>query len=244
MQCSASSCDSQPRMTIPRAAHIVAGRFKPLGEPGKIPGFSWGIPAFRCIRGAWLAEQPGIVCESCYARRGWYMARNVAKTQYARLEGLEHPLWAEAMTYLIGHCVSEHFRWFDSGDLQSTQHLAQIVEICRATPHVKHWLPTHEPCMVGLYLKSGGQIPDNLCIRISADYIESAPTTRTFGLPTSTVHRFKGEPVPIPGAPRKASIECSAYRRTAGYGRRITTSCGKCRACWDTRVQNVSYKKH
>lgn len=239
--------DSQAarHLTLPIAAAIVAGRFKPLSEPGKMPGFAWDIPAFACKRGAKLRELPGTVCEKCYAARGWFAARNVLATQCARLEAMDHPRWVEAMAYLIRHTDAVgYFRWFSAGDLQSVEHLVRIVEVCRRTPKTQHWLPTHEPFLVGQFLALGGELPENLCVRISADYIESAHTTPTFGLNTSTVHRFKGEPVPVPGLPRKASLECKAYLRSVGFGRKRTHGCGRCRACWDRRVLNVSYLKH
>jgi hypothetical protein len=239
------ACESQPRLTIPVAAAIVAGRFKPLSEPGKMPGFAWDIPVFSCKRGRELRAIPGTVCSICYAHRGWMVAANVLRTQNARLAALSDPLWPDAMAYLIRQCDSiGYFRWFSAGDLQSVEHLGMIAYICRQTPHTRHWLPTHEFEFVGQYIESGAEVPENLCIRISSDYIESAPTTPTFGCNTSTVHRFKREPVPIPGLPRKATLECSSYRRRAGYGRRITHSCGNCRACWEKRAQNISYLSH
>jgi hypothetical protein len=234
----------RPRLTVAMAAAIVADRFKPLGTPGKMPGYSWDIPAKFCQRGAELQKVKGTTCAICYARHSWFCAANVQKTQMARLKQLDHPQWPEAMSRLINAFEEAHFRWFSSGDLQSVEHLASIAEVCENTSEVDHWLPTHEPYLVKEWLEQGGRIPPNLCIRISADYVESAPDTPTWDLPTSTVHRFKGEPVPIVGAPRKASIECRAYAREQGYGRRKSTSCGKCRACWDPRVQNVSYLKH
>jgi hypothetical protein len=231
-------------MTVTMAAAIVADGFKPLGEPGKMPGFSWDIPAMRCQRGRELRCEKGTVCSACYAMRGWFAAKNVQKTQMARFRQMHHPMWVDAMAVLINSFEEGYFRWFSSGDIQSADHLARIVAVCERTSEVQHWLPTHEPFMVKQWLERGKRIPPNLCIRISSDYIESAPTTPTWGLPTSTVHRFKGEPVPIPGKPRNWSIECRAYLRRRGYGRRTSTSCGRCRACWDPRVQNISYHQH
>ncbi len=99
---------------------------------------------------------------------------------------------------------------------------------------MRHWLPTHEPFIVGAYLDSGETLPDNLCVRISADLIEDRPTTPTWGLPTGTLHRHRGEPVPAASVQRRHSIECRAYQRGG--------VCGSCRACWDGRVANVSYR--
>lgn len=235
------------RLTVPVASAIVAGPHRALSMPGKMPGFSWDLPAFTCKRGSILREIPGTVCWRCYGRRGHLIGRTVLTAQMSRLEGLEHPQWCEAMAYLIRQSDSVgYFRWFAIGDIQSVEHLAQICEVCERTPDTQHWLPTHEPFLVGEYLDSGGRIPDNLVVRISADYIESAHTTPTFGLNTSTVHRFPGEPVPIPalGSSRKASIECKAYTRRVQRRSGFIHNCGKCRACWERHVPNVSYLLH
>ena len=55
-----------------------------------------------------------------------------------------HSRWAEVMAFLIEQNSCGYFRWHDSGDLQGQQHLDQIIEVCRLTPDVKHWLPTRE----------------------------------------------------------------------------------------------------
>lgn len=220
-------------MTVPVAEAIVG----PLGRPSKMPGRAWGISTASCKRGSLLAQQPDTVCSRCYAARGRYMTGSVQRCQARRLEALEHPQWAEAMAFLINaYNAHGHFRWLDSGDLQGLAHLDKIADVCRRTPTVAHWLPTHETYLVGEWLASGNSIPSNLVIRISADVIESAPTAPTHGLPTSTVHRHKGEPVPVGDQDPRRSVECRAYAR--GF------VCGTCRACWDPRVQNVSYPLH
>jgi len=194
---------------------------------------SWGIPAQACLRGSDLAKMVGTACRICYAKKGNYRFSGVNAALFRRLDATSDPRWPEAMAVAIRELSHDHFRWFDSGDLQSASHLDQILEVCRRTQSTRHWLPTHEPFIVGARIDA---LPKNLCVRISADLIEDRPITPTWGLPTSTVHRFKGEPVPAPTGNPKHSIECSAYRRD---GR-----CGRCRACWDPRVRNVSYLKH
>ena len=91
----------------------------------------------------------------------------------------------------------------------------------------------HEPYIVGEYLTIHGPFPKNLVVRISADFIEDRPITPTFGQPTSTVHRHKGEPVPAASGLRKDSIECRAYLHE--------NRCGPCRACFSPLVKSVSY---
>ena len=214
-------------LTVPVAEAIIGG---PLGRPSKMPCPAWGISARECRRGSRLAEKPGTVCATCYARRSHYLSASVITAHERRLAALAHPLWSDAMALLINAFArGGHFRWFDSGDLQSTAHLDMILWVARKTPTVSHWLPTHE---TGLIRPRLADIPSNLTVRISADMIGKA-AERSMGLPTSTVHRNPGEPVRAAPSKRSASIECLAYLR--GH------QCGSCRACWAPKVQNVSY---
>lgn len=220
-------------MSLPLAKEILGAD---LGRASKMPGRSWGISAYDCRRGAELAQVEGTVCSKCYAKRGNYGTSTVQDCQKRRLAAVDHPRWVDAFVYLLRCYDERYFRWFDSGDLQSPEHLAKIVAICRRTPRCSHWIPTHEPGIVREFLAGGGKLPGNLVIRISADYIEDRPTDVPAGCNTSTVHKFKGEPVPAATGNPKHSIECKAYER--GH------HCGPCRACWSPDVANVSYPKH
>jgi len=214
-------------LTIPEAEAIIGG---PLGRPSKMPCPAWGISARECRRGSRLAEKPGTVCSACYAGRGHYLNASVVTAHERRLAALAHPLWSEAMAFLINaYARGGHFRWFDSGDLQSAAHLDMILWVARSTPTVSHWLPTRETGLVRPRLSA---IPPNLTVRISADVIGKTPRD-AMGLPTSTVHRNPGFPVRVATSRRNDTIECLAYLR----GHR----CGPCRACWSPRVRNVSY---
>ena len=68
-----------------------------------------------------------------------------------------------AMTAMIRWYAAERFRWFHSGDLQGVNHLRNIIQVCLATPHVLHWLPTRE----GAVLQARkGEIPPTQIIRL------------------------------------------------------------------------------
>jgi hypothetical protein len=218
-------------MTLPLAENIVGGA---LGRPSKMPGLSWGISAAECNRGSELREQEDSVCASCYAHKGHYTCPSVVGAHERRLAGISHDRWEEAMAFMINCWGVQHFRWFDSGDLQSYEHLAKICRICIGTRRTRHWLPTHEVNLVAEYLETR-RFPSNLTVRLSADFVGGQPIG-TLGLPTSTVHAKKGNPVPAASGRRKDSIECLAHNRG--------NHCGHCRACWDRRVKNVSYPKH
>src|SRR6185369_2842660 len=133
-------------LTVPVAEALIGGS---LSWPSKMPCPAWGISAQQCRRGARLAKKPGTVCDAGYARRGRYLGASVIAAHERRLTALAHPLWSDAMAYLIGaYARGCHFRWFDSGDLQSAAHLDMILWLTRRTPTVSHWLPTRETGIV------------------------------------------------------------------------------------------------
>ena len=129
-----------------------------LSKPSKMPGPAYNLPATACITGAKLAQIPGTVCYGCYALKGRYRFRNVRLALARRLESLSHPQWVTAMTILIKG--EPHFRWHDSGDLQSVQHLKNIFEVCNNTPGTSHWLPTREAGFL-IYWQFGEKVPKN-----------------------------------------------------------------------------------
>lgn len=120
------------------ATTIVGG----LSLPSKMPCRGYSISALRCITGAKLRKVENSVCAKCYALRGNYRFSNVQDALERRYASLSNPQWVEAMTWLITNIeASGYFRWHDSGDIQSIEHLEKIVAVCKATPAVKHWLP-------------------------------------------------------------------------------------------------------
>lgn len=230
-------------------AKAIAGT---LGNPRKMPGYAYGLPAakaawvpdecrrlglpvppsYGCAIGGKMAAIPGTTCYACYADgRGQYGAPSVRHGQTVRLVGCYNPQWVAAMVRLIGHyCRGDdaYFRWHDSGDLLGDWHLEAIATIAEALPEVRFWLPTREALMVARFIRKHGAFPANLCVRVSATKVDAGPPA---GLPrgivtTSTVHDT--------AAP--VGRECPAAH-TGG-------KCGDCRACWSTKVDNVSYHVH
>lgn len=209
-----------------KAAISIAGT---LASPSKMPCHSTSTPAEECITGSKLREIPGSVCFKCYAfERGNYRFTVVQDSLQRRLDGITHPGWVDAMVTLIEtkHCPKScgcdrgYFRWDDSGDIQSIEHLARICEIARRTPDVMHWLPTREYKMVEDY---EGAIPSNLTIRLSAHMVDGQPPSG-YGLPTSTV---------VSNASDKT---CPAKEQG--------NKCLRCRDCWNPKVTNVAYPRH
>jgi hypothetical protein len=209
------------KMKVSEAKEIAGG----LSKPSKMPGPAYSLPAKDCKVGSKLAQIPGTTCHNCYALKGNYNFSNVKIAMQKRIDSLNHPQWVEALVTQIASSKTDYFRWHDSGDIQSLEHLRKIVEVCKQLPNVNFWLPTREYSIVEQYRKME-VIPSNLTIRLSAHKIDSLPPIG-YGLPTSTVHTkdaiIYGE-------------ECKAYERD--------NECGPCRSCWDSNVANVSYKRH
>ena len=203
-------------MTLKLARSLVGS----LGKPSKMPGLSYGISAHGCITGAKLAKIEGTVCFGCYALKANYAYPSVQKAHAKRGASLEHPDWVPAMVVQIKASKTEHFRWHDSGDLQSFQHLLNIVSVAEKCPGVLFWLPTKEKRFVNMFLELGA-FPDNLIVRVSGAMIDGdAPDYEN----TSTVVTD----------PDKAT--CRAFENK--------NKCGDCRKCWDKSTANVSYLKH
>jgi hypothetical protein len=205
-----------------------------------MPGTSYGIPAERCRTGSKLAQLEGTTCHGCYAFRGNYQYASVKTGQARRFASLaDLTAWARAMARMLrkahgldGHTPhpkiaadgSGYHRWHDAGDIQSVAHLAAICDVARATPELKHWLPTREATMLRDFIRDGGVVPDNLTIRLSATMIDGTPP-RAWSV-TSTVHASvapSGHVCPAPAQGNK---------------------CAACRACWSRDVANVSYHVH
>jgi Gene product 88 len=194
-----------------------------LSEPSKMPCYGYSIPASRCKLGSILQRIQGTTCFNCYALKGRYTFANVIAALERRYASLASLTWIDDMVRVIlWKEKSGYFRWHDSGDLQSVEHLEKIVAVCRQLPGILFWLPTREAGIVKEYLAKHGEPPVNLTIRLSATKIDSDAVD--IGLPTSTV------------VSDKAQATCKAPKQGG--------ECKSCRACWSKKVKNVSYKKH
>lgn len=203
-----------------------------LSKAGKMPSLSFSLPAQACRTGSKLHAVPGSICADCYALKGNYRFPNVKAPRNANLETIrlaqatgEWEPWISGMVGAIAESEkSGYFRWHDSGDVQSLEHLEAIAEIARRMPKIRFWLPTKEKGDLLSYQRKHGDFPRNLTVRLSAPMVDGKPT-REWRL-TSTVH----------AASKAQGFECGAYTRGG--------KCGDCRACWHRSVKNVSYPKH
>lgn len=250
-------------------ARTIAGA---LGKPSKLPGFAYGLNARLCRRGGDLRGVPGSICSTCYAMNDFYASWSpVARGHSKRHDGLDHPRWCDAMVTLIKHHCrppEDFFRWHDSGDIQSSGHLARILEVVERTSEVRHWLPTREhedvaavlldrigaegrrfldearagdaisECVLGLLVREA--VPTNLVIRLSADMIDSEPV-----LPPALAPLLRW----LPTSTVQTAARHPIYTDEKGCiecraVEQRDNHCGSCRACWDARVRNVSYPQH
>ena len=202
-------------MLIKEAIAITGG----LSKPSKMPGPAYNLPAAACLTGAKLVKIPGSTCAGCYALKGRYRFGNVQKALNRRLKALEDPRWIAGMIALIkGRPV---FRWHDSGDIQSAQHLKNIFEICKATAETLHWLPTREAQF--LKFLDPEVVPKNLKI-VFSDHMNDQARGVSWWPYTSGV-------TTKPGA-----VTCPAPKQG--------NKCQSCRQCWDRSVKRVIYGKH
>ena len=202
-------------MLIKEAIAITGG----LSKPSKMPGPAYNLPAAACLTGAKLVKVAGSTCSGCYALKGRYRFGNVQKALNRRLKALEDPRWVAGMITLIqGRPV---FRWHDSGDIQSAQHLKNIFEICTATAETLHWLPTREAQFIKDLQPE--VVPKNLKI-VFSDHMNDQAHGVTFWPYTSGVTTKRG------------AATCPAPQQG--------NSCQSCRKCWDRDVKRVIYGKH
>ena len=190
-----------------------------LSKPSKMPGYAYNLPATECKVGSKLVKIPGSVCHGCYALKGRYRFPNVKEAMHRRLASIQDPRWVETMAADINARKSRWFRWHDSGDIQSMEHLNNIFLVCKRTSSTRHWMPTRE----AQFLKNldPATVPTNLIIRMSSHMIDQGPVKQWPW--TSTVTSGSGRTCPAPEQGNE---------------------CGSCRACWDRSTPNVCYGKH
>lgn len=247
------------KLSFDEAWDLVGG----MSETSKT-GLSYGLPIWSCKTGRELAKIPGSTCAKCYASKGKYGTCSVKRAQARRLASLDHPRWKEAMAIILEEKSRPltHYRWHDSGDLQSMQHLQDIVDLAELLPQINFWLPTKEYQLITAYQAAGGKWPKNLTLRVSASMIDKeAPGGFMTG---SSVHssRAKGEQFEARGAFLCPVVEKKKGNKGEKKSAEISdtpvegvpdtkdmpnlSSCRAqgCTACWERKVKWVSYGKH
>ena len=228
------------RLTKKYLKEIADENLGGMSDASKMPWLSWSLNSDDCVLGSVLKFVDGSVCSDCYADKGNYNYPNVVAAQERRLNTLSsnptaRKKWRDTFVeFFQGHIdmglpdVSRYFRWFDSGDLQSVEMLEDIVEIARRVPSMNFWLPTRETTFLKEYLFTSQKIPDNICIRISAN---QTGKKRKYSI--SILHkRFSDSTVDYFDDEYE---ECPAPKQD--------NTCGGCRKCWEP-AHKVGYHKH
>jgi len=188
-----------------------------LTRTSKMPGPSYSLPAWACQTGSKLRKVKTSPCYGCYALKGNYTRYPAIKiAQYRRLAAIKMEGWTRAMAVQI--LKQKYFRWHDAGDVQSHEHMAKIIEVCKLTPNTKHWLPTQER----QYLPAPEDVPENLIIRLSRSKVDGpAGNAWTHDSGVTTQEGERTCPAPDQGG-----------------------ECRDCRACWNKDIKSVIYGKH
>ena len=194
-----------------------------LSRTSKMPCESISLDARQCKTGSKLAKIKGSVCNGCYALKGFYNMPSVKNKMAERMNFFNSIDFVPRMIEILEQRKNKKlFRWFDSGDVQSELMAHNILDVCEATPHTMHWIPSKE---AGIWkqVKKQRKVPGNVILRISATMIDGNPSNNFSH--TSTVHIDKPQ-----------GFICEAYTRGG--------KCGPCTACWNKEIKNISYPKH
>jgi len=194
-----------------------------LSSTSKLGCKSISLNAKSCKTGSKLAKKKGSVCFGCYALKGCYQFPVVQNAMERRMKFFYHKDFIPIMVFLLSSLRKKKFRWFDSGDVQNTIMALNILEICKLTPDIKHWIPSKEYKIWREALKIQ-KLPDNVCLRMSSPNIDQEPLKGFEN--TSTVHKDK----------KAFGLECIAYKQDG--------KCLDCEACFNKKVKNVSYPLH
>jgi hypothetical protein len=101
----------------------------------------------------------------------------------------------------------------------------KILAVMKATPWVKHWLPTRMHKFIKFQHTIDAMMSlDNVVVRFSSDSVQGEIIN---GQTTSTIF---SDTVP------EGALECKAYEHEG--------KCNGCRACYDKDVKVIAYKAH
>ena len=222
----------------------------------KIGGATWSLPA--------VATCPTIdeSCADCYALTGFYHANLAAQVgRVMRLEYLQAQIrqddlgqWVAWMVEALGKLRTSSqddengrrfFRWHDSGDVFHEAYARAILDVCRATPEISHWLPTRAVSLMERALAETANYPSNLsitvsCVRAGRYEARQKASVRAIQVmhPEAKVTLTYTDP-----QPRNAPADWGQFEWIYGpgvaecpvttSGARERRSCAGCRRCWD-----------
>ena len=198
-----------------------------LSKTSKLDGIlSWSLQAIDTCPGS-SDGKGGLVdaCKGCYATTGNYNYPNVKLPRALNREDWQRTEWVSDMVMSLDS--SRYFRWFDSGDMYSLDLANKMLDVMKATPWCKHWLPTRMHKFKKFHsVIAKMQALDNVVIRFSSDSVQGQLVD---GVTTSTIFSDESQ------LPTNATI-CRAYEHEG--------KCNGCRACYNKEVPLIAYKSH
>lgn len=197
-----------------------------LSNASKMPCKSFSLQAGDTCPGQHTEAGLDPVCADCYAQKGRYEMDNVVKLREHNKLVWKMDSFEADMVKLIGK--RKMFRWFDSGDCYDIRLAHKLLNIMKATPGCKHWLPTR----MGRFAKFEAVLAEmqalpNVVVRHSAVGYDTLPTHEIGSMVT------RDEPTP------EGVHACPAYATDAGTCRKAG-----CFACWDKAVPVIAYPGH
>ena len=197
-----------------------------LSKPSKMPCKSWSLEALDTCPASTDSNGDLVpACIGCYATDGNYRFPNVKAPRVSNKQDWKRDDWVQDMVEELD--TERYFRWFDSGDLYSLALAEKVLQVMKATPWCKHWLPTrmHKFAKFAAVIAEMEALP-NVVVRLSSDSITGETID---GATTSTI-------VPFAEDAADGVTVCEAYTRQG--------KCASCRACWNKSVAVVAYPAH
>lgn len=186
---------------------------------------SWSLEAVSTCPGA-QAKDGSLVdaCKGCYASGGFYKMKAAREARNHNRDDWKRADWVDDMVQELDN--DRYFRWFDSGDIYHPDLASKILEVCKQTPWVKHWIPTrsHKLKKIRPILEELKML-ENVSVRYSSDSI-SGHYDQEHG---STI-------IPSLNFDDPNLMMCEASKNDG--------KCNRCRACWDKTIPVIAYPAH
>jgi hypothetical protein len=198
-----------------------------LSKTSKLDGImSWSLQALDTCPGS-KGDNGELVpaCRGCYATTGNYRFKNVKAPREFNREDWQRAAWVSDMVQALDS--SRYFRWYDSGDMYALELAEKMLQVMRATPWVKHWLPTrmHKFAKFAAVIAAMEALP-NVVVRRSSDSVSGETVS---GAHSSTIISSADQ------LPAGAKL-CRAYENNG--------TCSGCRACYDKAAPIIAYMAH
>lgn len=206
-----------------------------LSNTSKLGVKSWSLQAINtCPASIGADGQLVDACKGCYATAGNYRFANVKAPREFNRQAWQEDSFVQDFIKALNK--ERFFRWFDSGDMYNIKLAEKMLEIMKATPHVKHWLPTRMYKFEKFHAVIQEMAAlDNVVVRLSSDSVMGERVESTLTDTNSTV-------IPedtVTGFTLHDSVDgmvCKAYHQEG--------KCLDCTACYDKEVKTIMYVGH